>query len=160
MTTSHLARLLGQAIDASGSERVAEVLATLAGHRASTDIDTLTLVANAGVHVIPEVYLRGEVYEVSRGDWAVDTAADLEAELNAILTRLVRKLRSRPWQRVYLIPTGHPVLTVNVKLLVYRLLRLNTIDLYYHSGTYIDVQINHRRLSLSVDDRVSAPAPQ
>ena len=61
LTTSHLARLLRQAIDAAGSERVAEVLATLAGHKPSTDIDTLTLVANAGVHVIPEVYLRGEV---------------------------------------------------------------------------------------------------
>ena len=44
------------------------------------------------------------------------------------------------------------MLTINVKLLVYRILRLNTIDLYYRSGKYIDVHIDHRRLALAVDN--------
>lgn len=151
MNTNTLAHLLDEAVEVAGRQRVAETLQALAGSSMPVD-EALTLVANAGVHTIPKAYLRGEVYEVSRGDWLADTRVDLETELNAILERLVRKLRSRRWQTIYLIPTGHPVLTANVKLLVYRILRLNTIDLYHRSGRYIDVQIDHRRLALAVTD--------
>ena len=151
MKNTNLAHLLNEAVEVAGRQRVAETLHALADSSVPVD-DALTLVANAGVHTIPTAYLRGEVYEVSRGDWLADTRMDLETELNAILERLVRKLRSRRWEPIYLIPTGHPVLTANIKLLVYRILRLNTIDLYYRSGTYIDVQLDHRRLALAVSD--------
>lgn len=142
-------RLLDAAVASVGAERVAEVLRGLT--RRETSADTLTLISNAGVHTIPDNYLRGDVYEVSRGDWTANTAAEVHEELTRLLGDLARKLRSRTWRKVYLIPTGHPILTVNVKLLVYRLLRINTIDLYYRAGSYIEVQIDHRRLSLEVE---------
>ena len=40
-----------------------------------------------------------------------------------------------------------------MKLLVYRLLRINTIDLYYNAGNYIEVQIDHRKLSLETENK-------
>ena len=152
MDTNTLPHLLDQAVEVAGPQRVADALRVLADIEVANDSAVLTLVANAGVHAIPDAFLRGEVYAVSHGDWLADTRVDLEAELIAILKRLVHKLRSQRWNRIYLIPTGHPVLTVNVKLLVYRILRLNTIDLYYRSGQYIDVHIDHRRLALAADD--------
>ena len=141
--------LVDSAVEAAGAERVAEVLRSVVGRE--SDADTLTLISNAGVHTIPDRYLRGGVYEVSRGDWAVSTAAEVQEELMGLLYNLARKLRSRSWRRVYLVPTGHPVLTVNVKLLVYRLLRINTIDLYYKAGQYLEVEIDHRGLSLQTE---------
>ena len=144
-----LSGLLDVAVGAAGAERVAEVLASL-GRRETLD-DTLTLISNAGVHTIPKRYLRGDIYEVSRGDWVADSRAEVQEELMRLLHGLARKLRSRAWRRVYLVPTGHPILTVNVKLLVYRLLRLNTVDLYYKAGQYIEVHIDHRRLSLAAE---------
>ena len=113
--------------------------------------DTLTVVANAGVHTIPPQYLRGEIYEVSRGNWSTTDAAELTEELTSLLSGLANKLRSRPWRTVYLVPTGHPILTINVKLLVYRLLRINTIDLYYREGEYLEIQLDHRRISLDLE---------
>ena len=145
-----LTSLLDTAVASAGAERGAEVLTSLARRESLTD--TLTLVSNAGVHTIPDSYLHGDIYEVSRGDWTASTPAEVHEELTRLLRGLAHKLRSRPWRQVYLVPTGHPILTVNVKLLVYRLLRINTIDLYYRAGQYIEVHIDHRRLSLQTED--------
>lgn len=150
MTERGLTELLARAVDAAGRDEVANALTALVERQ--TAIDTLTLIANAGVHTIPEPYLRGEVFEVSRGNWTANTSDEVHEELTHLLTGLAAKLRSRPWKQVFLVPTGHPILTLNVKLLVYRLLRINTIDLYYKSGTYIDVHIDHRRISLASEE--------
>ncbi len=149
MTDNDLDALVRAATAAVGRERVFEELSALANrgnHR-----DTLTVVANAGVHTIPPQYLRGEVYEVSRGNWTGSDQAEVTQELIRLLSGLARKLRAHPWQTVYLVPTGHPILTINVKLLVYRLLRLNTIDLYYREGIYLEIQLDHRRISLDLE---------
>jgi hypothetical protein len=37
--------------------------------------------------------------------------------------------------------------------MVYRLLRLNTIDLYYKGGTYIEVNLDHRAIALDAGNR-------
>jgi hypothetical protein len=113
----------------------------------------LTIVANVGVHEIPKAYLRGEVYEASRGDWDASTEEALLLELKAILSRLANKLRSNRWKRVYLIPTGHPVLSLQIKAMVYRLLRFNTIDLYHKAGTYFEINLDQRAIALDAGDR-------
>jgi hypothetical protein len=106
-----------------------------------------------GVHEIPKAYLRGEVYEASRGDWDASTEEALLLELKAILSRLANKLRSNRWKRVYLIPTGHPVLSLQIKAMVYRLLRFNTIDLYHKAGTYFEINLDQRAIALDAGDR-------
>jgi len=133
---------------------IEEVMSTL--ERAfRTDIAgerSLTIIANAGVHTIPNAYIVGEVYEASRGDWDVSTEEALLSELKNILSHLVHKLRSEPWTHVYLIPTGHPVLSLQIKAMVYRILRINTIDLYYKGGTYLRVNLDQRAIALGAND--------
>ena len=106
----------------------------------------LTIVANAGVHTIPESYLRGEVYVASRGNWRVDNDETLNSQVSQILTGVARKLKERQWRRIYLIPTGHPAVSMNIKLLVYRAIRLNTIDWVYINGEYYLLTIDQREI--------------
>jgi hypothetical protein len=98
-------------------------------------------------------FLRGVVYAASHGDWNASTEQDLVIELSRILSGVVRKLRSQHWSRVYLIPTGHPILSLQIKAMVYRILRLNTIDLYYKSGSYFEIDLDQRAIALSEEDR-------
>ncbi|MGB9233572.1 MAG: hypothetical protein WCC04_04100 [Terriglobales bacterium] len=152
METSELRRLLDQAVESSGSQRVAAALEGLASSDASEE-RALTIIANAGIHSIPPAFLRGEVYEASRGDWDASSEEALLLELRRILAQLVHKLRSGRWNRVYLIPTGHPILSLQIKAMVYRILRLNTIDLYYKAGSYFEVDLDQRAIALSEENR-------
>lgn len=147
MRPPDLHTLLDEAVTTAGAEQVKRVLQALID-ATSPEPATLTIIANAGVHEIPTRYLRGEVYEASRGDWQVSTAEALAVELRGILLRLASKLRSRAWGTVYLVPTGHPVLSLQIKTMVYRVLRINSIDLYYKAGSYFEVNIDQRAVAL------------
>lgn len=72
-------------------------------------------------------------------------------ELSGILERLVTQLRERQWCRIYLVPTGHPILSLQIKMMVYRLLRRNTTDLFYHDGTYFEIDLDQRAIALQDD---------
>lgn len=58
-----------------------------------SDVDVLTIVANAGVHRVPDRYLRGEVFVASQGNWATDTNEDMNREVREILVKVARKLK-------------------------------------------------------------------
>ena len=147
MKDSNLQELVTQAVESSGNARVVAALQSLIAGPCAEE-ETLTIISNAGVHSIPSSLLRGEVYEASRGDWNASTQDALIAELQEILLRLVTRLRLRQWRRIYLIPTGHPILSLQIKAMVFRILRLNTIDLYYKGGSYFEVDINQRAIAL------------
>lgn len=155
MKPSDLHRLLDEVLRTTDGEHVVAALENLLKPNLPENA-VLTIIANAGVHAIPAVYLRGEVYEASRGDWDTSTEEALVLELKAILSRLAKKLRSGQWKRVYLIPTGHPVLSLQIKAMVYRILRLNTIDLYHKAGTYFEVELDQRAIALSPANRVES----
>jgi len=114
------------------------------------DEDTLTVIGNAGVHRIPSKYCRGELYEVSRGSWDVESAEQLNQLFSELLVGLARKLRERSWRTIYFVPTGHPALSIQVKTLIYRILRRNTVDLYHTDGAYFEIEIDHRQIALDV----------
>ena len=147
MSSPDVQELLERAIAVHGAEQVSQVLNELL--RATPGQRVLTIVANAGVHQIPDRYLRGEVYEASRGNWNATSEAALVGELTKLLEALAAKLRAQSWERVYLVPTGHPILALQIKAMVYRILRLNTVDLYYARGTYFDIDIDQRAVALS-----------
>ena len=151
MKTEELHKLLVRAVKSRGRGPVAAALKDLATENNKCK-GVLTIVANAGIHAVPRSFLRGEVYEASRGDWNASSQEDLLIELRGILSRLVDKLRSREWKRVYLVPTGHPILSLQIKALVYRILRLNTVDLYYKAGSYFEVDLDQRAIALSKDN--------
>lgn len=141
--------LLQAAIESVGAERLKSELATLATE--SDQCTTLTLVCNSGVHKIPSKYLRGEVYSISHGNFDASTATVLTEELINILSDLAKVLRSNTWKQVYLLPTGHPIISINAKAIVYRLLRINTVDICYLNGEYMEVELNHRDIALSLE---------
>ncbi|NEN90215.1 MAG: hypothetical protein F6K48_15375 [Okeania sp. SIO3H1] len=69
----------------------------------------------------------------------------METEFNQILIKVAQKLKSKPWKKVYLVPFGPAVLSMQIKLLVYRILYIETIDfLYAGHGVYYDLDINLR----------------
>jgi hypothetical protein len=152
MQQENLHRLLDEVLQTSDVEHVKAALASLLNQSAEEQT-VLTIIANAGVHGIPREYLRGEIYEASRGDWDVSTEETLLLELKAILSSLARKLRTGSWKQVYLIPTGHPILSLQIKAMVYRVLRLNTIDLYHKAGIYFEVNLDQRTIALEAGDR-------
>lgn len=151
MNPSDLHRLLDKILETTDTEHVAAGLSRIL-KRDPSEPAVLTIIANAGVHEIPDTYLRGEIYEASYGDWDASTEEALLNQLKTILSRLANKLRSRRWSCVYLIPTGHPVLSLQIKAMVYRLLRFNTIDLYHKAGTYFEVNLDQRAIALDTKD--------
>ena len=141
--------LLDQCVSKLGEEAVEKALQLLMAEESGPDASqVLTIVANAGVHKIPDSYLRGEVYVASRGNWRADNEETLNSQVGQILTGVARKLKERQWRRVYLIPTGHPAVSMNIKVLVYRALRLNTIDWVYINGEYYSLMIDQREISI------------
>ncbi len=147
MTSRELARAVEAAVASCGEEAVTRALEDLV-QDGRPEEHVLTVVGNTGVHEIPPEYRRGVVYAASHGNWSANSQDEVVQELKGILTRLVRQLRSQPWKSVYFIPTGHPVLSIHIKTMVYRVLRLNTIDLYYKDGRYYEVDIDHRELAI------------
>ena len=75
----------------------------------------------------------------------------LTEELKNILSDLAKVLQSNTWKQVYLLPTGHPIISINAKAIVYRLLRINTVDICYLNGEYMEVELNHRDIALSLE---------
>jgi hypothetical protein len=147
MTDEKLTKLVDECLRRRGREAVEKSLSSLLEPEQAADA-TLTIIANSGVHPVPAQYLRGEVYSASYGNLDTSSKERLEAELRRILFELGRKLNERTWNRVYLIPTGHPVLSIQIKLFVYRIIRINTIDLFYADGQYFELLIDHREVVL------------
>ncbi len=134
---------LATAIDSVGREQVLAALSHLAQR---SDIDrVLTIVVNAGVHHLPPEYHRGEVFVASEGTLNLSSAESIHAEFRRILLRTAGMLKSRAWQRVYIIPFGPTALSMLLKLLVYRVCAIESIDVVNVPG--------NRRVDLSFDLR-------
>ena len=147
--TSGIDDLMKLCVERCGTEATEDALRSLLdGPDVAECTSTLTIIANVGVHEIPEKLRRGEVYSASQGNWQVSSDEDLSREVRRILVGVARKLRERPWQVVYLIPTGHPVVSMQIKALVYRALRLNTVDVAYLNGVYYTLHLDQREVAL------------
>jgi hypothetical protein len=140
--------LVEECVNILGVERMIDELERLRSINTESEKRTLTIIANAGVHKIPERYLRGEVFEASLGNWNCSTQREIVEEFHRILRGVVRKLGEDEWQRIYLFPTGHPALSIQIKTLVYRLTRKNTIDMFYKDGEYFEIAIDAREVAL------------
>ena len=147
--TSSIDDLLKLCVERCGTE-VTEgaLLSLLDGPDVAERSLTLTIIANVGVHEIPEKLRRGEVYSASQGNCQVSSDEDLSREVRRILAGVAHKLRERPWRVVYLIPTGHPVVSMQIKALVYRALRLNTVDVAYLNGVYYTLRLDQREVAI------------
>lgn len=109
--------------------------------------DVLTIITNEGIHPRAPVHNRGDIYIASSGNIDFSSRKVVEAEFQEILKRVSRKLKSKPWKKVYLVPFGPAVLSMNIKLMVYRILHIETVDfLYVGHGEYYDLDIALRKI--------------
>lgn len=144
--TAELADVLDRAIATAGRTAVLESLRKLAEGR-QTQEATLTIVANAGVHPLATEFLRGEVFIASEGSLDFSSAKSVRHEFQRVLAKVARHLKSREWKKVYIIPFGPGALSMQLKLLVYRVCGIESIDvMQIANGERVDVNLNLRKL--------------
>ncbi len=113
----------------------------------SNEENTLTIVANKGVHHLPKHLLRGTVHYASEGSLNFENINTIEKEYKNILSELTDILQSKTWNNIYLVPFGHSTLSMQIKLLVYKITHIETIDIFYVSGKeYLDLNIKQRNI--------------
>jgi len=109
----------------------------------------LTIICNQGVHPLNDLHKRGEVFYASQGN--LDFSDEVQA-INAItqvLKKVAKKLKSHSWEKVYLVPFGPAVLSMQIKNLVYRVLHIDTIDiLHIGNGIHVDIEIDSRDIAV------------
>lgn len=106
----------------------------------------LTVIANHSHHKIPFEYLHGDVYVASEGSMDFSNPIAVENSVKQVLRDLRVKLKEASWKRIYFIPTGHPVVSIQIKLLIYKVTRINSIDLFYLDGNFVELDLDVRRL--------------
>jgi hypothetical protein len=112
----------------------------LARHHGAKE-EVLTIVCNEGLHPIPDEYIQGEVYIASKGNLDFSSAETIHKELDSIAVALKMKLHQKKWSKIILVPFGHSVICMNIKMIVYRVLRIETIDLFHcGAGKYAEIQ--------------------
>jgi hypothetical protein len=137
-----LSRALNEALAAAGENQVIAALAKLSADR--EEHFELTIIANSGIHTIPERFIHGEKYIASKGSLDLASREATETTYVRALRSLAAKLNEHPWKKVYLIPTGPATLAMQIKLLVYHVTRLATIDLFYADGDYFELDLHYR----------------
>lgn len=135
--------LVDKLISQRGPDKAARVLASILE---DAEQSTLTIIPNMGIHRIPERYLRGKTFVASEGNLNFSSRRSIEQEYKKILRNLKDELLSQSWKKIYLIPTGHVTLSLQIKLAVYQLTRINTIDLFYLNGKYFELAFDSRDL--------------
>ena len=109
---------------------------------------TITIVCNQASHAIPADIIRGTKFVFSVGSIEDAGSIVFESELTKLLKKLARKLKQRNWRQIYIVPSGHPSFYANIKLLVFRITRIETVDVVYKgNGRYMDITIDHRRIA-------------
>lgn len=129
----------------------AELIAILDGIRGSSRTKVLTIVANEGLHLLPDKFRRGEIFSVTEGNFDTSSVSRLKESFETSLIQLAIKLKSANWEKIYVVPFGHVTMSMQIKLLVYRITGIDSIDLFHlGSGKYFDLSIKQRALITKV----------
>ncbi|MBW7568474.1 hypothetical protein KIF53_20895 [Chromobacterium subtsugae] len=146
---TELLQLLEKLVEKVGEESATSILKK----EMNVEVHELTIISNLSHHHIPDFYLRGDVFVASEGNVDLFGSDVIELSLARILLKVKDKLMERSWKRIYFIPTGHPIISLQIKLLIYQVTRLNSIDLLYLDGNFVDVDMNIRELELVVANK-------
>jgi hypothetical protein len=138
-----LTRALSRAIVFAGETRVIDALLALARGSVRPS-EELTIIGNTGMHTIPEGFIHGDRYAVSHGNLDLSSLDAIRQGYASVLRLLADKLRERTWKKIYLVPAGPTTLILQIKLLVYHITRLSTVDLYYSGGQYFELDLDYR----------------
>ncbi len=142
-------------IERFGSDALRERLESVTLESSSA---TLTIVANEGIHPRGQPHKRGEVFVASRGNLDFSSAATAGRDIREALDRVARKLKERVWKRVYIVPFGPSVLSMQIKALVHHVSHLDSIEvLHAGGGEYFDIQIDLRDVAVGQGASPSPP---
>lgn len=115
--------------------------------RVQSDDNVLTIVVNQGVHNIPDDVVRGELFYASEGNLDFSSREAVHSEFRSVLSNVARKLKSKAWKEIYILPFGPSTLSMQIKLLVYRVTRIESTDLFFMGGSeYFGLEINQREI--------------
>lgn len=154
MKSTDFGKLLARARRAAGEEVVRATLESLGRKR---DIGrVLTIVTNVGVHPIPNEWMRGEIFIASRGHLGLGSPVLARRNIKKVLRRLAKKLQEQRYDRIYLLPFSHTVLNMQIKLLVYRIAHIETVDIFHLGGSrYFEFVMSLRKVAAEVQNRTS-----
>ncbi len=148
-TTQKLESLVKEMEARHGKTKTKEILKSMIDKLAPPiPNSTLTIISDRGVHHLPDAYKRGELYYVTE-PLDFKKLPSVENKYKEVLLKLATKLKSNQWKTIYLVPFGHNTLCMQIKLLVFRITRLETIDLFYNDGSYTDLYIYQRDIILN-----------
>lgn len=108
------------------------------------NLDVLTIIVNNGIHPIPEKYIHGEVFYATEGNLDFSNKEAIKSCFESCLKQVALKLQQKSWKKVYLVPTGHPNLSLQIKMMIYSILRINSTDLFYSKGDYHELTFEIR----------------
>ncbi|MBU0654244.1 MAG: hypothetical protein KJ914_03825 [Gammaproteobacteria bacterium] len=139
-------KLINTIIEIHGVDNLKAELHSILG--SSDDENTLTIIANAGIHPTEALHNRGTVYIASTGSLDFSSKESSALEIKNILYGVAKVLKSKKWKKVILVPFGPSVLSMNIKMLVYKILYINTIDvLHAGNGIHYDINVDHRKIA-------------
>ena len=114
--------------------------------------DVLTIVVNKGVHHLPKKYLRGSVFYASEGNLDFSSPRSVEVEFERVLVDVTRILKERSWKQVFVLPFGPCALSMQIKLLVYRITRIESVEIFHlGQGEYMDLEIKQRHIIVDTE---------
>ena len=137
---------LDDLVDQIGVDRAYKILERYKDRHLVENEHVLTIISNMGVHHIPENILVGEVFVASEGNLDFSTPKSIRKEIDRILGRISTKLKSKKWKHVYIVPFGPCIISMQIKLLVYRVTRIESVDLFYVGGEYVELAIDQREI--------------
>jgi hypothetical protein len=112
--------------------------------------ESLVIVANQGIHAITEEILPGEVIYASTGNIGGTpmSAKGLQIDITESLEVIAKVLKGRHYQNVYIVPSGLPVLSIYIAMVVHQITAKPAIILQYdrESGGYWNIELDVRRI--------------
>ena len=148
---------LANLISKIGKRKAFELLERHLKDEDSVRENVLTIVVNKGVHHRPEEKLRGTILYASEGNLNFSSIESVHAELEGILKRVSRALKSTSWNRVYIVPFGPCALSMQIKLLVYRITRIESVEIFYlGDGEYKDLDLKQRNIIVNTESSLGS----
>ena len=143
---------LADLIKRLGEEEAFDILREHVEQKKPGEEDTLTVVVNKGVHHLPEKYLRGTVFYASEGNLDFSSPRSVEKEFERVLVGVTRVLKERSWKQVFVLPFGPCALSMQIKLLVYRITRIESIEIFHlGEGEYMNLEIKQRHIIVGTE---------
>ena len=143
---------LAELIKRVGEEEARSVLREHLEREEDEDEYVLTIVVNKGVHHLPKKRLRGVVFYASEGNLDFSSAQSVEREFRRILKCVAGVLKRRNWKQVFVLPFGPCALSMQIKLLTYRITRIESTEIFYlGDGEYVDLEIEQRSIIVDAE---------